>query len=594
MSRFLPVSILILGFLAMPANGDAPLAVHREARAKAMVQDGAGLVDESGWLRAEQRHFLPPLSSFELEQLFEDDGSKPGVQKIGIVRNLTSPVALRGGALDRAAKRGAGATLLGGGRLNRLADGRAVWTTSVSSPGAESIRIRFDNLSLPDNSRLYVYSEAERYGPYTRAFVAKVTLGVHPFWSHTIQGPLAYVEVQLDDPFAELELTIDGVGHFESAELQAETEALVDCFIETACADDDVNLVKALGTATAQLRYRDGASFYVCTGALVNVSATPQFEPYLLTANHCFSSQTSASSLEAWWDYRTPTCLGAVPSKVDLPKVVGSTLLATDSSSDFTFVELSSSPAGSPFADGARYYLGWTASRPPANSVLYRASHPNGGQQGWSRTVVWNAGTQTCSALPEARFIYSTGNLGGTTGGSSGAPATNASGQIVGQNYGKCGTDLSDPCNYAGARTVDGAFATTYPFIEKWLRPPVPGVPCDVGVSAICLQSGRFEVKLSATDPRTGKTDSGYVMSSSNVFGTFAFPVLAGNQTDPQVFVKVLDGRPINGKWWVFYASLTDVEFDLAVRDTQSGITKTYRQAPYTQESKNDTSAFGD
>jgi len=83
-------------------------------------------------------------------------------------------------------------------------------------------------------------------------------------------------------------------------------------------------------------------------------------------------------------------------------------------------------------------------------------------------------------------------------------------------------------------------------------------------------------------------------MSTTDVFGYYAFPVIAGNDTDPQVFVKVLDGRPINGRWWVFYASLTDVEFTLTVRDTQKGGSNTYRQEPYVQQSRNDTAAFTD
>jgi hypothetical protein len=592
MNRFLIALFAFLSFAAM-ASADVPGAFHRAARAE-VDQDGTGLVNEGDRLTGGERHFLPPLSAFETTQLFTDDGSKPGVPKVGIVRNLTSPVALSHAGLQRAAKTAPGAATFAGGRLHRLHDGRAVWTTSVLSPGAESLRLRFDRLVLPDNARVYVYGpDGERYGPYTRAFVEDVTKGVHPFWTHTIQGPLAYVEVQMSDPEASVEITIDGVGHFESS--TALPEALSDCFKETSCADDDADLVKALSTATAQLRYSDGGSFYVCTGTLVNVSATPEFEPYLLTANHCFSSQASASSLEAWWDYRSTTCGGTVPAKTTLPKVVGSTLLASDASSDFTFVQLSSNPAGSPHADGSRFYLGWTTTRPAIGETLYRASHPNGNQQGWSRTIVENAIGQSCTNLPQTRYIYSAGSYGATTGGSSGASATNSNGQIVGQNYGKCGSNPSgDTCDYSNANAVDGAFATTYPFIETWLMPAVDTTPCALNSSTICLQSNRFEVRLSATDPRTGKSDTGYVMASTNFFGYYAFPVLANNQTDPQIFVKILDGRPINGKWWVFFASLTDVEFTLRVRDTLNGGTKSYSQEPYLQQSSNDTAAFTD
>jgi hypothetical protein len=157
---------------------------------------------------------------------------------------------------------------------------------------------------------------------------------------------------------------------------------------------------------------------------------------------------------------------------------------------------------------------------------------------------------------------------------------TNADTQILGQLFGKCGSDTTNPCNYTTQSTVDGAFSVTYGFIEEWINPSGGGTePCVASSTTLCVQSNRFRITLSARDPRTGNTDSGYVMSSTNFFGYFAFPVLANNQTDPQIFIKVLDGRPINNKWWVFYASLTDVEFTLTVTDTQTGAVKTYTNA---------------
>ena len=42
--------------------------------------------------------------------------------------------------------------------------------------------------------------------------------------------------------------------------------------------------------------------------------------------------------------------------------------------------------------------------------------------------------------------------------------------------------------------------------------------------------------------------------------------------------MKVLDGRPVNGKFWVFYNGLTDFEFDVVVTDTTTGTTKTFNK----------------
>ncbi|MGP4763377.1 hypothetical protein ACTXP8_26740, partial [Klebsiella pneumoniae] len=46
---------------------------------------------------------------------------------------------------------------------------------------------------------------------------------------------------------------------------------------------------------------------YVCSGTLINDKAGSG-TPYFITANHCISTQTVASTLETSWFYRTPSC----------------------------------------------------------------------------------------------------------------------------------------------------------------------------------------------------------------------------------------------------------------------------------------------
>ncbi len=56
--------------------------------------------------------------------------------------------------------------------------------------------------------------------------------------------------------------------------------------------------------------------------------------------------------------------------------------------------------------------------------------------------------------------------------------------------------------------------------------------------------------------------------------------------------MKVLDGRAINGHFWVFYGSLTDVQFTLTVTDNQTGAQKVYTSPQGQNTSVADTSAF--
>ena len=59
-----------------------------------------------------------------------------------------------------------------------------------------------------------------------------------------------------------------------------------------------------------------------------------------------------------------------------------------------------------------------------------------------------------------------------------------------------------------------------------------------------------------------------------------------------EVVLKVLDGRPVNGKFWVFYGALSSVEYTLTVTDTETGAVKTYRNPPGGSGNIADTGAF--
>jgi hypothetical protein len=109
----------------------------------------------------------------------------------------------------------------------------------------------------------------------------------------------------------------------------------------------------------------------------------------------------------------------------------------------------------------------------------------------------------------------------------------------------------------------------------------------------LCLNQGRFEVSLSATDPRTGATGAGKPVRQNDIFGYFSIPSLTFDPSNPEVFVKILDGRGVNGKFWVFYGSLTDFEFTLTVFDTDTQQTKNYTKPAGEACGKYDVGAFG-
>ena len=59
-----------------------------------------------------------------------------------------------------------------------------------------------------------------------------------------------------------------------------------------------------------------------------------------------------------------------------------------------------------------------------------------------------------------------------------------------------------------------------------------------------------------------------------------------------ELVVKVVDGRAVNGKFWVFIGSLTDVGYRVTVRDLSTDQVNAYVNQPGTLQSFADTAAF--
>ncbi len=113
-----------------------------------------------------------------------------------------------------------------------------------------------------------------------------------------------------------------------------------------------------------------------------------------------------------------------------------------------------------------------------------------------------------------------------------------------------------------------------------------PATACAAGATTLCLQNGRFKIQVkwrngaAAGDARAvrGTDRTGYLWFFD-----------AGNT---ELVVKVLDGRTINGRFWIFYGALTNVEYWLTVTDTATGKVRTYHNPQGTLASRSDTSAF--
>ena len=113
-----------------------------------------------------------------------------------------------------------------------------------------------------------------------------------------------------------------------------------------------------------------------------------------------------------------------------------------------------------------------------------------------------------------------------------------------------------------------------------------PVTSCVQNATTLCLAGNRFAVSVNwKTGAGTGSGTAVPLTSDTGYFWFFG-------SANVELMVKVLDGRPINGKFWVFYGALSNVEYTITVRDTQTGVTRTYMNASGNFGSVGDTNAF--
>jgi hypothetical protein len=110
---------------------------------------------------------------------------------------------------------------------------------------------------------------------------------------------------------------------------------------------------------------------------------------------------------------------------------------------------------------------------------------------------------------------------------------------------------------------------------------------CAPSATRLCLNGGRFAVE--ARWKAQGQSGTGQAVPlTGGDTGYFWF----FDASNVEVVLKVLDGRPLNDKFWVFYGALSNVEYTLTVTDTVTGVVKTYINPSGRLASVADTEAF--
>jgi hypothetical protein len=111
---------------------------------------------------------------------------------------------------------------------------------------------------------------------------------------------------------------------------------------------------------------------------------------------------------------------------------------------------------------------------------------------------------------------------------------------------------------------------------------------CAAGSEVLCLDGGRFQASVRWKNPYTGETGMGKALPLTGDTGAFWF----FSPSNLELMVKALNGHLVNGRFWIFYGSLSNVEYTLTVTDMARGAVKTYHNPSFQFASQADVDAF--
>jgi hypothetical protein len=141
------------------------------------------------------------------------------------------------------------------------------------------------------------------------------------------------------------------------------------------------------------------------------------------------------------------------------------------------------------------------------------------------------------------------------------------------------------PANFTGAQIHGLAPSTTYFFrirarnasgdsaySNEASATTLPSTStCVTSATAMCLNQGRFRVEASfrTSQGQSGQARAVQLVEDSGYLWFF-------NPNNIEVIVKVLNACTVNNRYWIFAGGLTNVEVQLIITDTQTGLQKRY------------------
>ena len=384
----------------------------------------------------------------------QDVGSIPKAGRVALgplaktqaqVATVEPGVALQVGETRSISQTASAAGTLGQFQWQSTADGGQVGAISFTSEGATGVRLGVLVRQLPGGAVLRVYSQSRPGEVYqisgqevlqridTNLRAGDTSDDARTWWTPYLGYADATLEVELPagTRVSSLDIAVPRLSHIYANldALVATTESglqagnigdSLSCELDANCYADLV----AERNAVARMVYVKSGGSYLCTGTLLNDRESTG-TPYFISANHCISTQTVASTLQTNWFFRSATCGSLSVNANKANRYSGATLLYASASTDTSFMRLNDTPpAGVAFA-------GWTSTPVSVGTAVSSLHHPagdllkysNGSITGFENCNVGGGSTYTCTngtAASSSHYAMRL-NQGITEGGSSGS-----------------------------------------------------------------------------------------------------------------------------------------------------------------------------